>query len=95
MRSICSSGATRSCEQLQRLEPERPVAAIDQEAGAVDRVDHVLAHRLAGGARDVERPRLEDSSPATTSSRRITGAGLKKCMPTTRSGRVTRRRRSR
>ena len=30
----------------------------------------------------------EDSSPATTSSRRMSGAGLKKCMPTTRSGRA-------
>ena len=29
---------------------------------------------------------VEDSTPATTSSRRIIGAGLKKCMPTTRSG---------
>ena len=31
---------------------------------------------------------LEDSTPAITSSRRITGAGLKKCIPTTRSGRL-------
>ncbi len=31
----------------------------------------------------------EDSSPATTSSSRITGGGLKKCMPTTLCGRAT------
>ena len=33
----------------QPLERERPVAAVDDEAGAVGGVDHVLAHRLAGG----------------------------------------------
>ena len=42
-------------EQLERLEPERAIAAIDQEPGAVGGVDHVLAHRLTGGARQRER----------------------------------------
>ena len=37
-------------------------------------------------ARATARASGEDSTPATTSSRRIRGAGLKKCMPTTRSG---------
>ena len=32
------------------------------------------------------RASSEDCSPATTSSRPITGAGLKKCIPTTRRG---------
>ena len=41
----------------QRLEAERAVAAVDDEARAVGGVDHVLAHRLAGLARDGERVR--------------------------------------
>ena len=39
-------------------------------------------------ARASARASSEDSSPATTSSSRISGAGLKKCIPTTRSGRL-------
>ena len=57
MRSISSTRRDPLLEQLQALEPERPVAAVDEEAGAVDGVDHDLAHRLAGGARDRERLR--------------------------------------
>ena len=86
MRSIVSSGAIRSCSSFSASTPQRPVAAVDEEAGAVDRVDHVLAHRLAGGARDARARVSEDSAPATTSSSAITGGGLKKCIPTTRSG---------
>ena len=37
------------------------------------------------------RASSEERSPATTSSRRITGAGLKKCIPTTRCGLARRR----
>src|SRR4051794_11820594 len=42
-------------QESQRLEAERPVAAVDQEARAVGGVDDALAHRLAGGARDLQR----------------------------------------
>jgi len=42
-------------QQLQRLEAERAVAAIDEEAGAVGGGDHILAHRLAGGAGERQR----------------------------------------
>ena len=34
-------------QQSQRLEPERPVAAVDEEARAIVGADHRLAHRLA------------------------------------------------
>ena len=76
----------------QRLEPERAVAAVDDEAGAVGGLDHVLAHRLARLAGDAPSASGADASPATTSTSRILAGGLKKCMPTTRSGRGSRRR---
>ena len=41
IRSICSSGAIRSSSSSQGLEPERPVAAVDEEPGAVGGEDHV------------------------------------------------------
>ena len=44
-------------EQLEGLEAEGPVAAVDEEARAVDGDDHPLAHRLAGGAGTCERRR--------------------------------------
>jgi hypothetical protein len=44
-------------QQAQRLQAERAVAAVHEEAGAVDRVDHVAAHRLARGSRGGERGR--------------------------------------
>ena len=70
--------------ELQRLQ-RVGAAAVDQEAGHVRRRDDVLAHRLAERA---GRPqaRSPEAAPATTSTSLITGAGLKKCIPTTRSG---------
>ena len=44
-------------EQLERLKTPRPVAAVDQEARSVRRVDDALAHGLAAGARDGESAR--------------------------------------
>ncbi len=35
-------------QQAQRLQPERPVAAVDEKARAVMGANHCLAHRLAG-----------------------------------------------
>ena len=57
MRSISSSGGDPLLQQPQRLEPERAVAAVDEEARPVGGVDHVLAHRLAGRARHARAPR--------------------------------------
>jgi len=42
-------------QELERLEAEGPVAAVDQETGPVGGVDDALAHSPPGGARDVER----------------------------------------
>jgi hypothetical protein len=42
-------------QQPQRLQRERPVAAVDQEARPVDRVDHPAVHRAARGARQLQR----------------------------------------
>jgi hypothetical protein len=42
-------------QQPQRLQAERAVAAVDQEPGAVGRLDHAPAHRLAGRARGGQR----------------------------------------
>ena len=44
-------------QQLERLHPERAGAPVGQEAGAVARDDHALAHALAGDARQSRRPR--------------------------------------
>src|SRR4051794_30273445 len=43
-------GGQALLHEPQRLQPERAVAAVDQEAGDVGGLDRVLAHRLAGGA---------------------------------------------
>ena len=56
MRSICSWRGRALLEQPQRLRAERAAAAVHQEAGAVGRDDHVLAHRLAGADRQLDRP---------------------------------------
>ena len=72
----------------ERLERERPVDAVDDEAGRVD------AERPARGPssrRGTAAPAATNGNVAgalTTSTRRITGAGLKKCSPRTRSGRA-------
>ena len=66
---------------------ERPPAAVDEEARAVGGVDHAPAHRVARArARSRARPR-PTARPRPPRRSFITGAGLKKCMPTTRSGR--------
>ena len=74
-------------QQPQRLEPERAVAAVDEEARAVGGVDHVLAHRLAGRRARPRAPPRRTARRRPPRAARISGAGLKKCMPTTRSGR--------
>ena len=86
MRSICSCVATRSWSSRSASAPNGPAAAVDEEAGAVGGDDHALAHRLAGGARDARARARRSGRRAITSTSRISGGGLKKCMPTTCSG---------
>ena len=95
IRSIVGVVGDSLRQQLERLHPERARAAVGEEAGAVARDDHALAHPLAR-PRAPSRPRpAEDSVPATTSSSSISAGGLKKCMPTTRLGSVAPRSRAR
>src|SRR3954447_8020437 len=83
-------------DELERLEAERAVAAVDDEPGPVGRRDHPPAHRLARppspprspspspAARPAPSASSEDSRPEIPSTSRMSGAGLKKCIPTTR-----------
>src|SRR5438445_2524586 len=59
--------------------------AVDDEARRVEAADRMLAELLAQRVRALEAS-SEDSSARTISTSGINGAGLKKCMPTTRSG---------
>ena len=78
--------ASPPLEQPQRLDRERPVDAVDDEPGRVAQRTGVLPHALdEPSAARRRRPRV--AGPATTSTRGITGAGLKKWSPRTRSGR--------
>ena len=70
----------------QRLEREGPVAAVDQEAGAVAGLDRPPCPSPRRAARARARAAGEEATPATSSASRIRGTGLKKCRPTTRSG---------
>ena len=56
MRSIVSTSGDALLQQPQRLQPERAVAAVDEEAGPVGGVDDALAHRLAAARATRERP---------------------------------------
>ena len=84
--SSVAGSAARFGQQPQRLGVERPRAAIDDESRRRRRVHRRLAPR--GGGR--EDGRCDDvgavARPLTTSTSGISGAGLKKCMPTTRPG---------
>ena len=76
-------------EHPQGLERERPGEPVGDEADRIRRLDRLAA---ASRARPRWRPRAVSgavSSPATISTRRISGGGLKKCIPHTRSGRST------
>ena len=75
-------------EDPQRLDRERPVDPVDDEPRRVGETDGVLPQaRTSATARVGGRPRsVASASPPRPA--RITGAGLKKCRPTTRSGRA-------
>ena len=70
-RSMVAWSATLSASSFSASQPERPRAAVGQEARAVARDDHALAHALADLAARAPRPRAADSVPATTSSSSI------------------------
>ena len=73
-------------QQPQRLAIERTRTAVDDEAGRGPRVHRHLAPRLRGLVDDGPAVAGGVASPLTTSTSGSTGAGLKKCMPTTRPG---------
>ena len=87
MRSICSCGATRSLSSRSPSAPNGRPQRFTRKPGPVGGQDHLLAHRLAG-RRATASARSPVWSARITSSSRISGGGLKKCMPTTFSGRA-------
>ena len=90
MRSISSSGATRSSSSLSASRPNGRLQRLTRKPGPSAATITCLPI-ASPVARASASAASEDCSPATTSSRRITGGGLKKCMPTTRSGRLAAR----
>ena len=78
MRSLSMRSASRPKGRLQRFtrKPGPSVASI------------TVLPIASPAACATARARCEERSPATTSSRLMSGAGLKKCIPTTRSGRL-------
>ena len=86
--SIASTVREPAFEQAQGAEREGPVDPVDDEARRVGRSDRGLApasDEIGGASRRRPGPWR---GPATTSTRRMSGAGLKKWSPTTRSGRL-------
>ncbi len=87
MRSISSSGATRSWRSLSASSPNGRLQRLTRKPGPSAAM--ITSLPIASpAARARSSASWEDCSPATTSSSRITGGGLKKCIPTTRSGRL-------
>ena len=70
-----------------RLAVERPRDAVDDEAGRRRCTSPASSPSRARAAPRRRRRPAVVASPRTTSTSRIRGAGLKKCRPTTRSGR--------
>ena len=64
---------------------ERPRASVDDEAGCRHRV-HRRLPTLPPSRRSSAATASSVASPLTTSTSGMSGAGLKKCMPTTRDG---------
>ena len=73
-------------EHPQRLQREGAGEAIGDEAGAVLGADRRASHPLADLGRSPPARCSAESAVATTSTSFISAGGLKKCMPTTRSG---------
>ena len=70
----------------QRLQREGAGEAVGDEAGAVLGADRRAAHPPRRPRRSPSSASAEESAVATTSTSFISAGGLKKCMPTTRSG---------
>ena len=85
MRSIVSTSASCSCSNRRASKPNGRLQRLTMKPGpSLARITvFPIASPVACASASA---RGEDSTPAITSSRRISGAGLKKCMPTTRSG---------
>ena len=73
-------------EQAQRLAVEAAGDPVDDEARGGLHLSDFLAPSVGDARRPSSATPGSVCRPATTSTSRITGAGLKKCMPTTRDG---------
>ena len=85
MRSICSTVAIRSDRSLSASRPQGRLQRLTRNPGP-STASITRLPIASPQARATASARSEDSAPATTSSSAISGGGLKKCMPTTRSG---------
>ncbi len=85
MRSMRSNGAIPSCRRRSASRPNGRLQRLTRKPGpsAARMTSLPIASPVARARASAVSP---DSSPATSSSSRISGAGLKKCIPTTRSG---------
>ena len=73
-------------QRAQRLAVERAGDAVDDEAGRRAADSPAVLPQASAVARTVSTASGALARPRTTSTSAITGAGLKKCMPTSRSG---------
>ena len=86
--SIVSTSATRSCSSLSASSPNGRLQRLTRKPGpSVASMTRLPIARPV--ARATSSASGEESMPAMTSSRRMTGGGLKKCIPTTRPGSAT------
>ena len=84
-RSIVSISARRSWSRRRASRPKGRLQRLTRKPGpSAARMTVLPIARPVASA--ISRGCSPERSPATTSSSRITGAGLKKCIPTTRSG---------
>ena len=85
MRSTCSWVASPSCTSRSASRPNGRLQRLTRKPGPspASITWRPIARPSSRVASSAASP---DRSPATTSTSFITGAGLKKCMPTTRSG---------
>src|SRR5215212_696597 len=84
-RSTCSWVASPSCTTRRASRPKGRLQRLTRKPGpsAASMTCLPIARPSSRTRSSAASP---DAAPATTSTSRITGAGLKKCMPTTRSG---------
>ena len=87
MRSIVGTSATRSPNSRRASRPKGRLQRLTRNPGpSVARITVLpIARPVASASASAAS---EERRPAITSTSAISGAGLKKCIPTTRSGRV-------